>query len=148
MSDPTVPGWMPQGWADEMALIRITAAAYCVSPHFIGAIRKVENGAHGYNAFGVISPPMEERDTYAKQLEWACASVRNRLVAFDFNNMALMLYTTKTGRQVVAYTDEFIAWFGARWAPGTADNDPTHLNANWVSDVTIWYHKLIDEDHA
>ena len=30
----------------------------------------------------------------------------------------------------------FIAFLGERWAPVGADNDPYHLNENWVKNVT------------
>lgn len=30
----------------------------------------------------------------------------------------------------------FVAFWGARWAPVGVANDPTNLNANWVSNVT------------
>lgn len=33
----------------------------------------------------------------------------------------------------------FVAFWGARWAPIGAANDPTSLNANWIPNVTkIW----------
>lgn len=34
---------------------------------------------------------------------------------------------------------EFVAFWGARWAPEGAKNDPTHLNANWpVNVLRLW----------
>jgi hypothetical protein len=43
---------------------------------------------------------------------------------------ALSDYTLTNSREA------FIAFFGKRWAPEGVANDPTNLNANWVSNVT------------
>jgi hypothetical protein len=38
-----------------------------------------------------------------------------------------------------ARREEFVAFWGARWAPVGAANDPKGLNANWVPNVTdLW----------
>lgn len=34
---------------------------------------------------------------------------------------------------------DFVAFWGARWAPDGAQNDPTHLNRNWPGNVLrLW----------
>ena len=35
----------------------------------------------------------------------------------------------------VNHHDEFVKFWGARWAPIGAANDPTNLNANWAGNV-------------
>ncbi len=43
--------------------------------------------------------------------------------------------------------EAFVMFWGARWAPEGAKNDPTGLNSNWVRNVTtLWLHGLSDAD--
>jgi hypothetical protein len=135
--------WTPAVWQDELALIKIATARYGVDWHFVAAIRKAEGGGPG-REFGVLSV---KAPTYSTQLEVCCQSARHRLVEYDADNQTLELHETPDGKQTVVYHRDFIAWFGAIWAPNGAANDPTELNHNWSKNVGYWYLHLIDQDH-
>lgn len=109
----------------------------------MAAIRKAERGGAG-REFGVLSV---KAPTYAAQLEVCCQSARHRLVEYDADNPALELHEAPDGKQAVVYHRDFIAWFGAIWAPNAANN-PTELNRNWSKNVGYWYLHLIDQDHC
>lgn len=35
--------------------------------------------------------------------------------------------------------EKFISYFGSKWAPPNVQNDPNHLNDNWVPNVIkLW----------
>ena len=43
--------------------------------------------------------------------------------------------------------DDFIRYLGIRYAPIFADNDPTNLNKNWVTNVTWNYNNMWMRSH-
>ena len=139
--DPMSPNWMPSDWSDETALIRVAAARYCVDYAFIAAIRKAENGGKPSNAFGVLSLPLAQRDTYSKQLNLCCQTVVHRLA--DYEDNPLVIHNRPDGSRRLMYSARFIEHFASIWAPAGADNDPDSLNANWVFNATAaYYHQV------
>lgn len=82
------------------------------------AIRHAENGRKGLE-FGVMHPKAFNTNLDI-QAGWAAATIiKNRK---RWNGKG-----------------DFIEFLGSRYAPIGADNDPTGLNKNWVSNVTYWY---------
>jgi hypothetical protein len=77
--------------------------------------------------------------TFDDQARIAAESVRRNIERFE-----------KTGGRAIdptsgRYTDEFIRFFSARWAPVGATNDPTGLNRNHVGNLTRLYAKASAE---
>jgi hypothetical protein len=109
-------------WEREWPLIQAAAEKHSVDPFFIAAIRGTENG-RPTREFGVLSTVA---GNYAAQLEVACVSVKHRMQAAGVKEVS----------------DLFIQFFGSRWAPLAADNDPDDLNANWVPNCSHLFHKF------
>ena len=130
-------------WASEWQLILVAAARYGLSPHFIGAIRKTENGGEG-KEFGVLSV---SAPNYEDQLRVCCQTVRHRLIAYDMDDQSLVSYTAPNGDIVVIYSPAFITYLASIYAPSGANNDPNSLNRNWSRNVSWWLIHLLDADH-
>jgi hypothetical protein len=119
----------------EHAKIIDVATLYGVDPLLLGAIRGAENGGPG-KEFGILSLPAP---TWDAQAQLAAASIKANLGRYE----------TKTGTPATdtsgRYTQDFIAFMGARYAPtpkdagGAVANDPTGLNNNWVRNVWAYY---------
>lgn len=101
--------------------IRTTARYFGVDATLIQAVVDAEGGGdHIIRAVQCSYPTVTTRE---KALEVLCRTTVHALS--DYVKMT-------TAR-------EFVAYFGNRWAPVGADNDPTHLNANWVPNVRkLW----------
>ena len=128
--------------ASEDPLITRAAEYYGVDPLFMIAIRQHENGESG-REFGVLSIPAPR---YIDQLTTCCASVRNHLTLYVG---AVHRNVTRPGAsRRLAYAREFIAHFGYKWCPVGADNDPKHLNENWIPRVTDFYEALVKDSAA
>lgn len=72
-----------------------------------------------------------------KAVQCSIPSVQTRAEALDVlcrscvHALSDYVYQTEPG--------SFISFWGARWAPDNAVNDPTHLNHNWVPNVEkLW----------
>lgn len=124
-------------WSDEWALIRSAALAHGIDPYFVAAIRKAENGGPG-REFGVLSV---KAPTYRDQLEECCTTIRRRMAEHQ-PTISMRIMTNGHGR--ICLPDAWIAWFGSRWAPVGAPNDPHRLNENWAHNVMILYHQGMD----
>lgn len=122
-------------WNTETLKIINQSILHGVDPFFIATIRKVENGDAG-KEFGVLSPGNE---TYDKQLQVCCATVRNRIYEY-----LLGLYTKHQFSYGIriCYTNQFIAYFQQKWAPIGVHNDPNNLNNNWYKNATSIYDKF------
>jgi hypothetical protein len=120
---------------DEASTIAGHARREAVDERFLRALRRAENGRPG-REFGVLSVPAP---TFDDQARIAAESVRRNVERFE-----------KTGGRAIdpasgRYTDEFIRFFSARWAPVGAANDPTGLNRYHARNLTRLYAKASAE---
>lgn len=118
--------------ADEGAVIGAAARRAGVDARFLEALRRTENGGPG-REFGVLSVPAP---TYEDQARVAAESVRRSIERFE-----------RTGRPAIdpatgRYTEEFIRFFSARWAPINADNDPVGLNRHHARNLIRLYARV------
>jgi hypothetical protein len=116
-------------WICEKSLIRVACRARAIDPAFLMAIRETENGGSGIE-FGVEPPGQYD---YFGQLKIAVATVAHRLEAFPGNP----LIRNASGQ--IVYSDKFIDYFAAIWAPLKVANDPHDLNANWPGNCKKFY---------
>ena len=127
-------------WEEEIARMRVAAESRGVDVRFIATIRKVEDGRPG-REFGVLSV---HAPNYDSQLREACISVAHRAALFEVHESCscepLFEYTSAHGMR---YSDAFIRHFAGVWAPVQgADNDPTHLNDNWLNNAREIYSRF------
>lgn len=93
---------------------------------FCNAVYLAEGGDRASKPYGVLSVSCETK----AECEQICInSVRNNVRRFN-----------KQSR----YTD-FVDFFGSRWAPVGADNDPNGLNKNWSKNVRFFLKKNLDK---
>jgi hypothetical protein len=129
----------------EQAAIFALAGLAGVDPRFLAAIRVAEGGGPG-REFGVVSQPTTPTasdlanagvygvaGTFWAQGRIAAASIRANMTRYQ--NQTGRLPQDASGN----LTQDFIAFFGARWAPLDAANDPKGLNVNWVPNATMTY---------
>jgi len=91
------------------------------------ALRKTENGGPG-REYGVLSLPAP---TYEKQLEIAGNSLRN-------SEMRARKAGLRTRDALGFYTEDFLLFFSARWAPvNGATNDPHGLNRHHAANLAL-----------
>jgi hypothetical protein len=126
-------------WSDEWLLIRAAAIAHGIDPFFVAAIRKAENGGPG-KEFGVLTI---KAPSYSEQLDGCCATVRNRMIEKPPRYRPRLL---KSGISRLCLTDDWIDWFGSRWAPLNVANDPDSLNRNWSDNVVRLYQRMMNEE--
>ena len=89
----------------------------------VAAIRFAENGGRG-REYGILHDRCEP--TYRSQAGWCAATVQKTYDRW-----------VKLGMP-----GEFVCHLGARYCPVGADNDPTGLNKNWVSNVQYFLKKI------
>jgi len=85
----------------------------------------------------------------------ACKTLRGRIVAFQgfglgplFETVRLQRrdpWTGEEGPRCLRFTDRFLEFLGASWAPVGVANDPTNLNRHWIPNVCRIYAELIAE---
>jgi hypothetical protein len=128
---------------------------YYLSP-FAPLIEAMVRAEGGETAFlKAVRCSMPNTRTYDEALARCAKTLRNRAVAWEeFDQGALFQVVRYPGTDPwtgedrparLIVTDEFIKFLGARWAPLGAENDPHHLNENWVKNVVAIYHKLVME---
>lgn len=117
---------------DDIDAIFRYANYYDIDARFLGAIRKAENGGPG-REFGILSVPAPDLDSQARV---AAQTVKNNLTRFE-NQTGLSPFDS-TGR----YSDAFVEFLGARYAPVGAGNDPLGLNTYWVGNVESYYRSI------
>ena len=100
----------------------VPASALC-------ALRIAENGGPG-REFGVLSIPAK---TYEAQVDVAARSFRNSETRY--HNAKDKPSRGEDGR----YTEDFLRFFSARWAPIGAENDPHALNAHHAPNLIEYY---------
>jgi hypothetical protein len=95
--------------------VRGVAKDFGLDPIFVQAIVQAEGNL--LRAVQCSIPSVETRDQALRVL---CRSIVH----------ALRDYVAQQGQ-----ASDFVAFFGRRWAPVGAANDPQHLNANWTDNV-------------
>lgn len=120
-------------WEIEAPQIYEQSLLHGVDPLFIATIRKVENGDTIKKAYGVMNPKI---NTYPSQLQVCCATVRDRVVKFPENPLKNLYFGYGTR---ACYSSEFIQEFQIHWAPILVENDPNHLNENWLTNALNIY---------
>lgn len=72
-----------------------------------------------------------------KAVQCSIPSVKTRQEALDITCRSAVHAMSDFVK--AAHGQAFVAFWGARWAPIGATNDPTHLNQHWVSNVaSLW----------
>ena len=123
----------------EWTILQKEAARHSVDPYFLGAIRLVENGGPG-REMGVLAV---DAATFERQAEVAAKTVRNRLVEFPGNPLEMRTVLGQSPYRRLVYSEPWIIWFGRRWAPPGATNDPTNLNAHWAPNMLRIYADVV-----
>ena len=85
----------------------------------------------------------------------ACKTLRGRIVAYHGFGLGPLFetvrlpgrdpWTGEEGPRCLRFTDRFLEFLGARWAPIGVANDPTNLNQHWIPNVCRIYAALIKE---
>lgn len=126
----TKPTGPPRGvTAHEATVIEREAGRTGVDPALLAALRRVENGGPG-REFGVLSVPAPSLDDQARV---AATSIRNASARFE--RQGGQAFDPATGR----YTDAFLRFFSARYAPVGAANDPQGLNRHHTQNLQRLY---------
>lgn len=113
---------------NECAVIAWAASKHGIPASVLCALRIIENGRPGRD-FGVLSVQAE---TYEEQADIAARSFKNGERRYlDAKGMP-----PRAGDR---YTDDFLRFFSARWAPVGAANDPDGLNNNHASNLIAAY---------
>lgn len=124
----------------EQQTILAVAKAKGVDPTALAAIRLQENGGPG-REFGVLS--VQGQAWYEARVAAVGSFQAQAEVAATSLKAAETRYQTQTGADprnaTGRYTFDFWQFFGARWAPVGAGNDPQGLNRYWVDNVASLY---------
>ncbi len=115
----------------EASVIRREADRTGIDAQLLVALRRAENGGPG-REFGVLSVKAPDLDSQARV---AANTVRNSVERFE-----------QTGGQAIdpqsgQYTDAFLRYFSARYAPVGASNDPSGLNRYHAANLIALYQK-------
>ncbi len=83
----------------------------------------------------------------------AAKTIRGRVIAYQQFGIGPLLemvrraerdpWTGEEGPRRLRFTDRFIEFLGAHWAPLGVMNDPTGLNAHWIPNVCRIYAQLL-----
>jgi len=83
----------------------------------------------------------------------ACKTLRGRVVAYHGFGLGPLLetvrlqgrdpWTGEEGPRCLRFTDRFLEFLGASWAPIGVVNDPTNLNRHWIPNVRRIYADLV-----
>lgn len=115
----------------ESSLIAREAERTGVDPALLTALRRTENGGAG-REFGVISVAAPTLETQARI---AANTVKNNLARYQRQGGTAL--DPVTGR----YTEGFLRYLSARYAPVGAANDPAGLNRHHASNLISLYRK-------
>ncbi len=129
--DVTLPGAEAPGGNREASVIRREAERTGVDAALLSALRRTENGGVG-REFGVLSVKAPDLDSQARV---AANTVRNTIQRFEQGGGRAI--DAQTGR----YSDEFLRYFSARYAPIGAANDPSGLNRYHAANLIALYQK-------
>lgn len=82
-------------------------------------------------------------------------TIRGRVIAYQQFGIGPLLemvrraerdpWTGEQGPRRLRFTDRFIEFLGAHWAPLGVSNDPTNLNRHWIPNVRRIYADLVAE---
>ena len=111
--------WMTKTVLVMLLLVVCVPAQAYTADEFCDAIYHAEGGENTRHPYGVLSVSCET----AKECRRICINSYN-------NNQRRFANQSK-------HTD-FVDFFGSRWAPVGATNDPQGLNVNWVKNVR-WF---------
>lgn len=143
LSDPSVPrshaspalAAVPPAEAEVVAHEAKRAG---IDPDLLAALRRTENGGPG-REFGVLSvhaPGLEE------QARAAANTIRN--TAARFQRLGDEAVDPTSGR----YTEAFLRFFSARYAPVGAPNDPNGLNRFHAANLIAVYRRMRGEESS
>ena len=124
---------------DEWIILQREAVRHGVDPFFLGAIRLVENGGPG-REMGVLSV---DAPSFEAQASVAAKTVRNRLVEWTGNPLETRTVLGSSPFRRIVYAEPWIMWFGRKWAPPGAANDPGNLNAHWTPNMLRIYADVV-----
>ena len=127
---------------EEWQIICAVAEKHGVDPYFLGAIRLVENGGPG-REMGVLSV---DAPSFEAQASVAAKTVRNRLVEYAGNPLETRTVFGPSPYRRIVYAKPWIMWFGRKWAPLGATNDPENLNAHWTLNMLRIYADVVQRD--
>jgi hypothetical protein len=114
---------------DEGALIERESARTGVDSRLLVALRRAENGGPG-REFGVRSVSASTREEQARV---AANTIRN--TALRYTRQGGEIFDPATGR----YSEGFLRFLSARYAPVGAANDPTGLNQYHARNLIALY---------
>jgi hypothetical protein len=98
--------------------VQLTARRFGIDPALIQAVVNAEG-----DILKTVRCSLPETPDRAKALDIACRSAVHAMSDFIKADSA----------------ETFVAFWSRRWAPDGADNDPTHLNQFWPSNVlNLW----------
>ncbi len=94
-----------------------------IDPALVDAMIKAEGGEVAFIRAVKIS--VSTVDTLDRAVEIACRTICHRMMDFvQLDNVRVK---------------SFVGYLGSKWAPIGAENDPTNLNKNWISNVIkLW----------
>ena len=95
------------------------------------ALRRVENGGPG-REFGILSVAAEGLDAQARM---AANTVKNTIARFEQSGGVVADPASRH------YTEEFLTFLSARYAPVNAANDPAGLNRHHAANLVALYRK-------
>ena len=119
------------GGGREALVIRREAERTGVDAALLAALRRTENGGPG-REFGVLAVKAPDLDSQARV---AANTVRNTIQRFEQGGARAI--DPHTGR----YSDEFLRYFSARYAPLGVANDPAGLNRYHAANLIALYQK-------
>lgn len=100
--------------------VLLTARRFGIDPALIQAVVRAEG-----DILKAVRCSLPETPDRAKALDITCRSAVHAMSDF---------LKADGGTR-----EQFVAFWAMRWAPEGADNDPTHLNANWPKNVLrLW----------
>lgn len=130
----------------EIAAIQRQAQAHRIEWELAVAVRIAENGLGDEpgGAYMGVLPPRATRD---ESLQVACATLRNMIAnaSVDVTTFAVM---TVGDYGALVLSPDTLEWIRDHWAPIGAANDPNNKNANWLTNVSGWYRRLVAEGVA